>query len=421
MHKPTIALVDCNNFYASCERVFNPKLRNRPIIVLSNNDGCIIARSEEAKKLNIPMGAPIHQWLSYIKRHRVHIYSSNYALYGDLSNRVFQCLQNFTPDLEAYSIDEAFLNFNKHPDFCLQTILQEVPLKLRQWTGIPVSIGLASSKTLAKLANHQAKKRNIGGYALTDQKEIDFLLRQTPIDAIWGIGKRWGQKLHTLNIRTAYDFKCTPAQTVRKVLSVVGLRIHQELHGIPALQFEDTAPPKKNILYSRSFGTKVTDYNDLAEALSYYCARAALKMRRQNSHTQALVTYIRSNSFQPQHLYYRNSWRHPFLTPTDRTDLLIKAARTSLKKIYKPDIQYHKAGIMLLDLIPSHQSQTDLFAPEACSEKKELMQALDQINARYGKNSLYYAAEGMQKHWQMKQAYKSPHYTTQLSDIPLVS
>ena len=450
MFSPLYALVDCNNFYASCERVFAPSLNNKPIVVLSNNDGCIIARSDEAKAAGIPMGAPLHQYQDQLKRNHVAVFSSNYALYGDMSARVMKSMHAFTPDVEVYSIDEAFLGLSGFDPKILPHHMKTMRQAIRQWTGIPVSVGIAPTKTLAKLANRIAKKYTSDGvYMMQDPALMTRILGDIEIEDIWGISKRWGARLRQLGIGTALQLREASPRQIRQALSVVGERIVHELNGRPCLMLEDVQP-KQSIMSSRSFGTTVTRLTDLEEAVASYTARAAEKLRKQSGRAGGLYVFLKTNRFKPDEPQYSNATMIGFDNPTSDTATLIRAAIDGIGKLYRSGYRYHKAGVMLTELCDTDEGPLSLLNPEPESDriqKDKRMAILDQINRQMGRGTLFHAAEGITpqnrntrkdsyfkvispqdtspkiigtERWRMRSQFKSPSYTTRWSELAVV-
>ena len=431
------ALVDCNNFYASCERVFAPRLNGKPVVVLSNNDGCVIARSDEAKAVGIPMGAPLHEYENTLKRNKVAVFSSNYALYGDMSARVMESLSQFTPAVEVYSIDEAFLGLDGFEASMLPDHLRQMRKSIRQWTGIPVSVGVAPTKTLAKLANRIAKKYTTDGvYILDDPALMTRILGDIEIEDIWGISKRWGARLRQMGITSALDLQRASPRQIRQALSVVGERIVHELNGQPCLELEEVQP-KQTIMSSRSFGTMISDLKNLEEAVASYTARAAEKLRHQQSRAGGIYVFIRTNRFRQQDPQYSNAAMIGFDEPTSDTAVMIKAAVSVLRRLYRKGYRYHKAGIMLTDLTEGGAEQMSLFSmsPAIQNSRKtgdRRMAVLDKVNARMGQGTLFHATEGTSTaairrrkpngaKWRMRSRFKSPSYTTRWSDLARVS
>lgn len=412
------ALADCNNFYVSCERVFNPALEKQPIVILSNNDGCIISRSNEAKMLGIPMGAPVFKYRDLIRRGQIQCFSSNYALYGDMSQRVMDSLRRLCPDMEVYSIDEAFLKLDHFTYYDLTTYLLDIRQKIKQWTGIPISIGLASSKTLAKVANFYAKRiSNTGVYDLRSVSLRDSLLKTLPIEEIWGIGRKLTEKFHHYSIKNAFDLQRANPKIMRRRFSVVVERIILELNGISCLDLESVAA-KKQIMCSRSFGRPITNLHDLSSALSRYTARAAYKLREQACKAQAIYVFITTNKHKTSDRQYMKGLASSLVTATDDTRVLIAAAQQVLKQLYKSGFNYKKAGILLMDIVPSYQQHRDLFIPATSQRSAALMKVLDEANQSFGSHTLFFAAEGStQVSWTMRSEYRSPRYTTHWQEL----
>lgn len=415
---PLFGLIDCNNFYVSCERVFNPKLCNKPVVVLSNNDGCVVARSNEAKKLGIPMGAPFFQYKDLFLRHRVCVFSSNYTLYGQMSHRVMQTLEQFTPDLEIYSIDEAFLQFFQDSSLLAKT--RQIKQTVHQWTGIPISIGIAPTKTLAKVANRHAKKNPSceGAFILNDEKAREDILKDLEVQDVWGIGQQISALLRRNGIRSAWDLACADDQWVKKNLSVVGLRTVWELRGVSCLNLEMTVSPRKSIVCSRSFGREVFSETDLAEALSSYVASAAERLRNQESLTSFLEVFLNTNRFK-EGSYYGQTVHITLPIPSDYTPNLIHYAKDGLKKIYKSGLAYKKIGVMLGGIVSNRAVQQNLFIKHSELDEKHrtLMQLMDKMNAKYGKETLKLAAQGIHPSWKMKRDKCTNHFTTRWDSL----
>lgn len=410
------ALIDCNNFYVSCERVFNPALQNKPTVILSNNDGCIVSRSEEAKQIGIPMGAPYFKYQSLLQEQRVAVFSSNYALYGDMSNRVMETLRQFCPDIEVYSIDEAFLRWEPtlpHDLFALACLMRKQVL---QWTGIPVSIGLAATKTLAKIASEIAKKHTVESvFDIDDEKTQNDILATMDVKEIWGISYGWGKRLQEMGLHTALQFKQSDISFIRRHFGVVGERIARELNGQSCLDLE-TMGPRKNIMFSRSFGRRITKLQELEEAIADYTARAAEKMRRQHSVAQALHLYIATSRHHQPDARYTASTTIGFSAPSNHSSFLIKQAQQALKQIFKPTYLYKKAGVTLLGLVPENQPSPTLFSSSPTHSSK-LMQVMDDINQHFGRGKLFLAAQGTKRPWQMRCDLRSPCYTTNWREL----
>lgn len=421
-----IALVDCNNFYASCERLFRPELRHRPIVVLSNNDGAIVARSNEAKALGIPMAVPVFKMQNEINKYQVSVFSSNYALYGDLSRRVMDTLKTFTPNVEVYSIDESFLDLSGFQHRDLQQYSQTIRRTVHQWTGIPVSIGIGPTKTLAKVANHLAKKNPTceGVLNLNVLGDLTPILDSVPVQDVWGIGRRWSERLHQLGIHTARQLRDADNSRLKKQFNVVLARTAQELGGIPCIELEEAQPDRQQIISSRSFGERLEDIEDLRQAVTHFICRAAEKLRRQNLQAGQVSVFIHTSPHSKDPVrdpYYKNSRGTRLAIPSDNSGELVQTALRLLDGIYRPGFRYMKAGIMLSELSSRQHQQTDLFAPMLKkADNRKLMAALDGINHKMGKGTLRYGSEGFGGNWQMKQNRKSPNYTTRWDELAVV-
>jgi len=414
------AIADCNNFYASCQRVFRPDLEQTPIVVLSNNDGCIIARSNEAKALGIPMGAPEFQWKGFFKQHGVQVFSSNYALYGDMSARVMNVLESFEMDIEVYSIDEAFMHISQVPVDKLRTHALQMKRTTQQWTGIPISIGLAPTKTLAKLAGKAGKKQPhlAGVLVLNSFQESMPYLKQTPVGDVWGVGRRWSEQLQHNGIKTAADLALSNHSWIRKRYSVVLQRTAMELAGESCIALEET-PARKQILVSRSFRPKVSDYDTLHSFLAGYISRAAEKLRGQHGLAKNMTLFIASGSHADHQ--HSNSLSINLSQYTADTATLIRAGGWGLKRLYQPGYTYYKAGLMLNDLIPEANQQYPMFAPAVYDEAaRQRMQLMDSINQRFGPATLRSGREPKRR-WQMYQKHLSPAYTTRWDELLRVS
>ena len=420
--KQYYALVDCNNFYVSCERVFQPVLQRRPVVVLSNNDGCCIARSAEAKALGIPMGAPLHQWRDVIRKHRVAVFSSNYALYGDMSNRVMNLLRDAAPRVEVYSIDEAFLAFPAMPPTELQDFARQLRATILQTTGIPVCVGIGETKTLAKVANRLAKQLPDSGGVLdlAENPEKEALLARVPVAEVWGTGSRYRRKLEKRGVYTARDLMHVSPDWARQEMTVCGMRMVLELRGVSCIPLEEAPPAKKAIACSRSFGTPVTDYAQLREALSSYVARAAEKLRDGHLAAGALQVYITTNPFLEQAPQYANARTRCLPEASSYTPTLSRAAIALLHALYKPGFVYKKVGVMLFDLAPENAIQRDFFHGDPQPEKHQrLMHSLDRLNQRWGRDVVRFAAAGSAQPWRMQRAHLSPRYTTDWRELPV--
>ncbi|MBF0153940.1 MAG: Y-family DNA polymerase [Magnetococcales bacterium] len=420
--KPAIALVDCNNFYVSCERVFDPKLEGRPVVVLSNNDGCVVARSPEVKALGVLMGTPWFKLRELAQRHGVTALSSNYALYADMSHRVMTILGDFSPRQEVYSIDECFLDLSGMPETA-EHLGHKIRARIQQWLGLPVCVGIAPTKTLAKLANHVAKKRPAyhGVCHWIPGAETTRLLEEIPVREVWGVGARTAARLQQeLAIVTARDLQKTAERVIRSRFPITLARIVAELNGISCLALEEIAPPKRQILCSRSFGTTVFSVEELAEAVTMHSSRATEKLRRQKSLAGSVGVFIHTNPFRerdPQHQAYLIG-NPP--QPTDDTLILARVARNLLRNIFRPGFAYHKAGIILTDLEHVTRKQLDLFSSaEEIKRRKALMTTMDAINQRMGRGTVRLLGEGMGQRWGNRSDHRSPRYTTRLEEIPV--
>ena len=412
---PVFALVDCNNFYVSCERVFNPALEHRPVIVLSNNDGCAVARSNEAKALGITMGVPVFKIRHLIDSHDVQVFSSNYALYGDMSSRVMQTLSAFAPAMEVYSIDEAFLNLDRFAFTSLTTYGRQIRQIVKQHTGIPVSIGMAPSKTLAKVAARIAKKSEKAGGVLdlTDPRFQDRALEMTPVADVWGIGRRYARYLQLRGIQTARDFRDADIGWFKKKMGINGVRIQKELQGESCYDLETDDPAKKSISVSRSFKTPVTDFDSLSEAVSTYITRGAEKLRVQGSLAEAMTVYVTTSRFKPESFYY-NAETLSFPAALNHTAALLAHGRTVLKQIFQKGRAYTKAGVIFSDLTRNGIYQQDLFDTSDRCRADRVMETVDGINRKMGANTVTYPATGISKDrsWGTAFNYRSPAYTT---------
>lgn len=413
------ALVDCNNFYASCERVFQPQLKNKPIVVLSNNDGCVIARSNEAKKLGVPMGAPAFEYQELFDKQGIHVFSSNYALYGDMSNRVMTLLQEFAPEIEVYSIDEAFLRFEGMlPNFDFQDYGNIIRKVVTKGTGIPISIGMAPTKALSKVANKIAKKfaEKTGGMYLIDTEEKRIkALRWTKVEDVWGIGYRHAKRLQALSIYTAYDFTQQPEDWVRKQMSVVGLRLQNELKGIPCLEM-DTVQPKKNIATTRSFDFNQTEFYYLRERVATFAVTCAEKLRAQKSCCNAIMIFVHTNGHRKDLPQYSRNVVLPLPYPTNSSITLTQFAAKGLEMIFKQGYAYKKAGVIVMDITPETVQQINLFENNPIKHRP-LMETIDRINKSIGVKKVKLASQDVGRTWKMRQEKLSPRYTTQINEI----
>lgn len=422
-----LALVDCNNFFCSCERVFNPALQGKPVVVLSNNDGCIISRSEEAKALGIPMGAPLHEQQETIRKHDVQVFSSNYTLYGDMSARVMSILREEVPEIEVYSIDEAFLKLPGNFD---EEMARSLRTKVLQWTGIPVCIGIGSTKLLAKLANRHAKKNRelTGGvFDLAGYPDPDGIMAATPTDGLWGVGRNLAIRLKGMGITTALEFKQADPAAIRRSMGVIGERMMRELNGIPCLELEEMPPDKKGVMASRSFGSLVESLEELEEALANHVARAGEKIRRFGLLATGMEVFLQTNRFRKEDPQYSPGIGRTLDSPTNATGELMATARELLHRIYRPGYRYKKAGVQLTNLVSEEEYQPELFdRPKA---RIDVDTIVDEINRRLGdpKNPVITrASQGTErsgkgsKGWQMRSERHSPHYTTDWKQLPEV-
>ena len=419
----TFALADCNSFYCSCESVFQPRLWGKPVVVLSNNDGCVIARNPLAKATGIPMGAPAFQWRDHFKEHRVEVFSSNYALYGDMSRRVMSVLADHAAAVEVYSIDEAFLSLVGLSASQLEVHARQVRTTVKQWTGIPIGVGVSATKVLAKLANRQAKKT--GGVCVLNHAsgEGKALLDTWPCSELWGVAGATAAKLATLGIHTAGELSRAPLQVVRKRLGVVGERLALELRGVSCLEMEEVQEPRKNICSSRSFGRPVEFLDELREAVAAHAARAGEKLRRENLAASSIHVFLLTNRHKPDEPQHCPHAGRTLIVPTSFTPELIGEATKILKGIYRQGYRYAKAGVLCLGLVPDEERQGSLFQPvDPTMEEKQrhLMAAVDVLNLYHGRGTVRPASMGFTQKWQMRQDRKSPSYTTRLADVPSV-
>ena len=416
------ALVDCNNFYVSCERLFQPSLEGKPVVVLSNNDGCIVARSNEAKTVGVKMGVPLFKIADLVKQHKIITLSSNYALYGDLSERVMSVLSTMSPHQEVYSIDECFLDFSGFPDSIRHG--QHIRQTIKQWLGLPVCVGIAPSKTLAKLCNYIAKRQHrysgVFDISKLSETEQSSLLQDIPVDEVWGIGRKLSERLNNMGIRTVRDLRNANPEEMQERFSVVVKRTVLELRGISCLDLDELVEPRKQIICSRSFGNYVNSLSGLQEAVATFASRAAEKVRRDGSLVNVVQVFIRTNTFSKSQAQYSRQGTLRLLSPTDDTMAITAAAMSILREIFKPDYAYQKAGVVLMDLIPAESQQLQLFAPaEKTSKSKKLMAVLDATNAAMGHKALYLAAEGQNESWKVKADHKTPAYTTSWESLPI--
>ncbi len=422
------ALVDGNNFYVSCERVFQPRFERRPVVVLSNNDGCCVARSDEAKALGIEMAQPHFEVRDILKRNNGVALSSNYTLYADMSRRMMSVIGRYSPEQEIYSIDESFLRFTGFKNWDLTQHGAKMRREVRQWTGIPVGVGIGPTKTLAKLANRLSKKHpdfNAAGVCnLQDIAPWSLIryLAEIEVEGVWGIGPRWGRRLRELGIQSALDLKLANPELMQSRFSVVMERTIRELNGVHCIPLEEAPAPKKQIVSSRSFGQPVTQLQELMEAVATYAARAAEKLRQEGQAAGAMQVFLATNAFIPGDPQYHPALLIRFSSPTQDTGRLIQAARQAARRIFKRGYRYKKAGVMLVDFSPVGISQGDLFlesAPDGTDKRSRLLTAMDSLNAQMGRGTLKFAAEGTVQPWRMQRQNLTPSYTTHWDSLPL--
>lgn len=423
--QPLIALVDCNNFYVSCERVFRPDLVNKPVAVLSNNDGCIVSRSQEVKDLGIKMAVPVHQIQHLINRHRIQLFSSNYTLYADMSNRVMQCLDAYAAHVEVYSIDESFLDLTgicPHDSFAYGQNIKESIVRM---TGVPVCVGMGPTKTLAKLANYAAKKwKKTGGVVdLSDPIRRDKLMRLVPVNEIWGIGRQTTKRLTLMGINTAYDLAMQPVEAIQAQFNIVVARTVMELNGIACLSLEEITPDKQQIVCSRSFKRRLTAYHELAEALASFCSRTAEKLRQQQSVAGSITVFIRTNPYSPKEPQYQRSIHTLLRQSTSDSRQIIAIAKNLLKDVYKAGYRYQKCGVQLGHIqatsVPNQIDLFDLAGHDNRNKSDELMATIDKINRRFPKG-ISLSATGINTSWQSPVEHLSQHYTTNWDEVAVV-
>jgi len=415
-----IALIDCNNFYVSCERVFAPGLKGKPVIVLSNNDGCVIARSNEAKALGIQMGAPSFMIKDLIQKHSVQVYSSNYTLYGDMSARVMYVIKEFVPKAEIYSIDEIFADVTALKHTNLTDLAKQIRESVMRCTGIPVSIGMAPTKTLAKLANRHAKKTrpDEAVFCADEDWKLKDILASTQVNDIWGIGEQYHKLLKKNGFHTAADFVNAPQAWVRKEMAVVGLRTQQELRGIACIEWQDEVKGKKNICTSRGFGKLITTKREVQQAIATFTSSCAQKLRKQNSCAQRIHVFIQTNIHRKQDDQYFHSITLDVTVPSNSTRELLKYAMKGLDIIYRPGFNYNKTGVMVMDLVPANEIQLGLFETDAGRAKEnKTMIVMDGINKTYGHDAVRLAKQEFNTKWKLRQQHLSKRYTTRFSDL----
>jgi DNA polymerase V len=419
--KTQIALVDCNNFYVSCERVFRPDLKNVPVVVLSNNDGCAVSRSNEAKALGIKMGQPWFQCKELAEEHGILALSSNYALYADMSNRVMSILGSYAPKQEVYSIDESFLDLTGVPK--LRELSYEMRERVLRWTGIPVCVGIGPTKTLAKLANFVAKKhprsKGIFNYNDLSNSQQTKLLSQITVDEVWGVGRKITKRLALHGIQTVQELRVAHTPTLRSEFGVVMEKTQRELQGISCIDFEEHVPDKQQIISSRSFGKPVTELAVVQDALSVFVANATAKLRAQEGQSALVQVFLQTNRFKPDEPQYNPSMVVPLPQPTNDSLVINRWVQHVAGLLWRDGYNYKKAGIMLGDISPVSMIQDDLLEPVTTSDTR-LMKAIDGLNSRFGRGTIKVSTGGMREEWVMRQERKSPNYTTDWTELPIV-
>ncbi len=414
-----IALIDCNSFYVSCERLFNPKIRKKPVVVLSNNDGCIISRSTEAKALGIKMGEPYFKAKDIIIKNRVEVFSSNYSLYGDLSRRVMRTLKRFNSAIEVYSIDEAFLDLSNFSDDEVEKVGREIRETVLKWTGIPTSIGIAKTKTLSKVANHIAKKKKSGVTSLIGIENIDPILEKVEINDVWGVGRQLTKFYHKNGIYNAKQLKNKSNTWIKKNSNVLGSRTAMELRGVPCIDLETTQTKRKSCVVSRSFGQRIEKYQELKEAVANYCLNASEKIRSESLIAKSITVFVRTSPFQSRFGYYSNSKTIDFAISTNNSIEIVKTALVALDSIFKNGYRYQKAGVMLTGL-SNEDGSKNLFSCEKDEKIKGLMRSIDNTNYRYGRSTLSLASAGVQKRWNMRREHSSKIDTADFYLLPTI-
>ncbi len=418
-NKKKIALIDCNSFYVSCERLFNPKIKNTPVVVLSNNDGCVISRSTEAKKLGIKMGEPYFKVKELVRKNNVQIFSSNYSLYGDLSRRVMKILKGFSDKIEIYSIDEAFIDLSHIKDENIEDYGKRIRERVLKWTGIPTSVGISCTKTLSKVANHVAKKNKTGVIFL--KENIDDVLKNFSISDIWGVGRQLSKLYIKNGINNAYKLKNISNSWVKKSTNVLGAKTVMELRGIPCINLETEETKRKSCCVSRSFGRKVENLNKLKESITTHCLNAAEKIRNDNQTTRSITVFIRTSPFDKNRKYYSNSLTIDLPVATNNSLELVKVAIEGLKKIYKYGYFYQKAGVILSKLSEAGEKNLNLLTPILENKSQTLMKAIDVTNAKYGRNVISVAQAGINNSWKMRREHSSKIDTASFDSLPKIS
>ena len=418
-HTKKIALVDCNSFYVSCERLFNPKIRKKPVVVLSNNDGCIISRSNEAKALGIKMGEPYFKAKNIIIKNDVQVFSSNYSLYGDLSRRVMRTLKRFNSQIEVYSIDEAFMDLSNFSDEDVERVGKEIRETVLQWTGIPTSIGIAKTKTLSKIANHIAKKKQSGVTSLIGIENLDPILEKIEINDVWGVGRQLTKFYQKNGIYNAKQLKNKSNTWIKKCSNVLSSRTAMELRGIPCINLETTQTKRKSCVVSRSFGKRIETFQELKEAVSNYCLNASEKIRSESLVAKAITVFVRTSPFQRDYGYYSNSKTIDFPIATNNSIETVKTAVAILESIFKNSYRYQKAGVMLTGL-REDDGRKNLFSSEKDEKINSLMRSIDSTNHRYGRSTLSLASAGVHKKWNMRRNYSSKIDTADFYSLPKI-
>ena len=419
LYTKKIALIDCNSFYVSCERLFNPKIRRLPVVVLSNNDGCIISRSNEAKALGIKMGEPYFKARNIIIKNNVQVFSSNYSLYGDISRRVMRTLKRFNSKIEVYSIDEAFLDLSNFSDKEVKDVGKEIRNTVLQWTGIPTSIGIAETKTLSKVANHIAKKQKSGVVSLVNIKDLDPILEKVEVRDIWGVGKQLSKFYIKNGIYNAKQLKNASNTWIKKTKNVLSSRTAMELRGVPCIEIETKQAKRKSCCVSRSFGKKVEKLRELKESVTSYCLNAAEKIRSESLVSKSITVFIRTSPFQNKGIFYSNSKTIDFPIATNNSIEIVKNALEGLDLIYKDGFKYQKAGIILSGLSDSEKGNS-LFKSTKDERIKNLMQSIDNTNYRYGRSTISLASAGINKKWSMRRQYSSKIDTADFYSLPKI-
>ncbi len=418
-HTKKLALIDCNSFYVSCERLFNPRIRKKPVVVLSNNDGCIISRSNEAKALGIKMGEPYFKAKDIIIKNKVEVFSSNYSLYGDLSRRVMRTLKRFNSEIEVYSIDEAFIDLSNFPDSEVEKVGRKIRETVLQWTGIPTSIGIAKTKTLSKVANHIAKKKQSGVTSLIGIENLDPILEKIEINDVWGVGRQLTKFYQKNGIYNAKQLKNKSNTWIKKCSNVLSSRTAMELRGIPCINLETTQTKRKSCVVSRSFGKRIEKFQELKEAVANYCLNASEKIRSESLVAKAITVFVRTSPFQRDFGYYSNAKTVDFPIATNNSIETVKTAVLILENIFKNGYRYQKAGVMLTGL-RNDDGRKNLFSSEKDEKIKSLMQSIDNTNYRYGRSTLSLASAGVHKKWNMRRQYSSKIDTADFYCLPTI-